>query len=186
MSDETPAIVTQLAKLDHRGLKALTSHYESAQYYDKVESSLAMAGLLLALAATIIAAVIAVVDDAPSALRISAAVAGGLAAGATALRQQLQSGARGERHRQTAHRFSSARRQIEAGLARVADGLVPTSDRPQILEAATGLYDDAGKEAPSVPPHIWRHNIERYGGSIPLPSHVEQPGPQSADQAGNR
>jgi hypothetical protein len=166
----TDGLVEQLRKLDQRGLKALTAHYESAIFFDRLETNLSLAALCLSLGATISGGIIAVIQNPPDALRLFAAAAAGLASLLTAARLQLKSGERSERHRQTGHRFSTVRRDVETFIVGVKDGRVQSDQLNARLEAVTEAYGKAGVDAPSLPGHIWARMIKRFGGSAAPPA----------------
>ena len=135
--------------------QAQAGHATAADYFGRLD--LWIGGAAAALAAVIGTSVFATLGrPLPTAIRVAAALVTFAAAALSGLQTFFKAAARAEAHRQASRRYGAVVRAIEQ---LETDPPADTNESERELDAVRSGLDDAGRQAPNVPPRIW-HRVE--------------------------
>jgi hypothetical protein len=132
--------------------QAEEAHSEAADHFGTFDSW--VGGAAAVLAALIGTSVFATLEQPLSTpVRVLAALVTFAAAALSGLQTFIKPGARAEAHRQASRAYGALERQIEQAQA---DRPTSGAEAERELDTIRSGLDNAGKEAPNVPPRIWR------------------------------
>lgn len=157
MANKVKTPIEVLKAWDRRALKGVDAHYESSRLFVKVNTLIGVPTIILAAAVSALA--FATVGKAsPLWIQMTIGFFGLLQAILAALHTWLRHTEVAEKHRQAGARYAAIRRRIEEIVA------FPELIQPSHLQEIRSSLDVIAREAPSVPPKVWRLTQLAYNG----------------------
>jgi len=159
MAKEATTPIELLQNWDHRALKALDAHYESARRYWRINKrigipTVVLATIIIGLAFSTVGRVM------PLWVQMSIGFLSVAQAVLAALHTWLRYSEIADKHRLAGARYAAVRRKIEQ--VRVIDS--EAMDQATAITEIRNELDALGREAPSIPPKIWKLTQVAYRG----------------------